>query len=161
MAMMGAIGGIIGGVASMAGSMMSAKAQQEGADREREISKWNAARQREEAAWAQSKGATEARQKEREVTLIAGKAAATMAQSGISTTSGTPLLLQQQFEADKVYNSRVEMANASKTQNDMMNRAAITEYEGETQARAMEAQAKATLLSGFAGAVKGIGGAFG
>ena len=155
MAFAAAIGPLISGIASIAGAMASASAMNAQADAQEQMAAWNAARQREEAAWAQSKGALEARQKEKEGEKLAAKARAAVAQSGVATTEGSPLLMQQEFAAETAWRSNIEMANATKTQRDFMNKAAITEYEGKIRAESSRAQASASLLSGFA---SGIGG---
>lgn len=130
------------------------------ADAEEQMANWNAARQREEAAWAQSRGALEARNKEKEGEKQAAKARAAMAQGGLATDTGTPLLLEQEFASETAWRSNVEMANATKSQRDLMNKASATEYEGKLRADASRTQAKASLLSGFASAAGGIGKAF-
>ena len=159
MAFAAAIGPIISGIASIAGAAMSASAMNQQAQAQEEMAAWNAARQREEAAWAQSKGALEAGQREKEGRLKSAEARAAQAQGGLDTTTGSPLLLQQEFASETMWRSNVEMANATKTQRDFMNKAAITEYEGKIKADASRSQAGASLLSGFAGAIKGFGGA--
>lgn len=161
MAFAAAIGPIIGAVASLAGSVVSAAAMSQQAQQEEELAAWNAARQREEAAWAQSKGAQDASLREKEGKRAAAKAQAVLAQSGASTTEGTPLLVQQEFAAETAFKSNIEMANATRQQRDMLNRAASTEWEGKIRADAARANATASLISGVAGAFKGVAGAFG
>lgn len=131
------------------------------ADAEEQISKWNADRMREESAWAQSKGALDAGEREKQGRIKASEARATMAQGGAALDTGTPLLMEQEFASETMFRSDVEMANATKTQRDYINKANVTEYEGKIKADASRTQARAALLGGVAGAVKGIGGAFG
>lgn len=157
--MAAAIAPMISGVASLAGAAASAGASNRQANAEEAMSQWNAARMREEAAWAQSKGALDAAEREKQGRQQASKARAAMAQSGAVLDTGTPLLLEQKFATETEFRSDVEMANATKTQRDYENRAAITLYEGKIRADASRAQGKAALLSGVAGAVKGFGGA--
>src|SRR5690606_9766810 len=156
-----AIGPVISGIASLAGAIVSASAMSAQAAQEEELARWNADRQREEAAWAQAKGAADAAIREKEYKRAASKAKAVLAQSGASTTEGTPLLVQQEFAAEKMFASNIEMANATKQQRDMLNRAAATEWEGRIRADAARANATASLISGVAGAFRGIAGAFG
>jgi hypothetical protein len=153
-------GPIISGIASMAGAAASASAMNAQADGEEKVAKWNADRMREEAAWAQGKGAVDARMREKEGSKQAAKARATMAQGGSAIDTGTPLLLEQEFASETAYRSNVEMANAIKQQRTLENKAAGIEYEGKIKADASRASGRAALLGGFAGAVKGIGGAF-
>lgn len=160
MAFAAAAGPIISGVASLAGAAMSSSAMNSQASAEESMSRWNAQRMREEAAWAQSKGALDAAEREKQGRQQASKARATMAQSGAAIDTGTPLLLEQNFASETAFRSNVEMANATKTQRDYLNKAAATEYEGSIKANASRTSAKAALLGGFAGAVKGIGGTF-
>lgn len=140
--------------------MVAASAANAQADQQEQMAQWNAARQREQAAWAQSKGALDAYQKEREGREKAAEARAAQAQGGLDTTTGSPLLLQQKFASETMWQSNVVMANADKEKSDWLNKASITEYEGKVKADALRSQAGASLLSGFAGAAKGIGGAF-
>lgn len=131
---------------------------------EEEISRRNAEELRKKAAWEQSAGANESFIKSREYDSKAATAKAAMAQGGISTTEGSPLLLQQQFASDKWYDSSVIMANARNQQRTDMAKADIALYEGQMKANATRSQGMAGLLSGFGGAVKafaGSGGSFG
>jgi hypothetical protein len=161
MAFAALIGPLISGIASIAGAAMSASAMNSQAAAEEEAAAYNAARQREEAARRQSMGALESDKKAKEYDQASATARAAMAQGGVATTEGSPLLVQQEFAADKFFNQNVVMNNARNEQRDLMNKASITEYEGAVKASSLRAQAGAGLLSGVAGAVKGIGGAFG
>lgn len=161
MAMLGAIGPLISGMASLAGAVVSASAMSAQADAEEQMAKWNADRQREQAALEQSKGAIESARREKEGKRQAALARATFAQAGAQTDTGTPLLLEQSFAAETAWRSNMEMANATVQQRNMLNKAAATEYEGQIRANASRSQATSSLLGGVAGAVKGIGGSFG
>lgn len=161
MAFAAAIGPIISGVASIAGALISASAMAAQARQEEEIAAYNAQRQREKAALAQAKGAQEARVREEQGEQIASQYRAAVAQGGGVTTEATPLLMQQEFAADTWHDSNIAMFNARTEQADRENQANITEYEGKVRADASRAQATASLISGFAGAAKGIAGAFG
>lgn len=161
MAFAAAIGPIISGIASLAGAMVSASAMNAQAQAEQQMAKWNADRMREQAALAQAKGALEAAEQERKGKREAGIARAAFAQSGAATDTGTPLLLEQEFAAETQWRSNMAMANATIEQRNLLNKAAATEYEGQIRAQASRTQATASLLSGFAGAMKGFGGAFG
>lgn len=158
MAMLGAIGPLISGLASMAGAVVSASAMSAQADAEEQMAKWNADRQREQAALEQSKGAIESARREKEGRKQAAMARATFAQGGAQTDTGTPLLLEQEFAAETAWRSNMEMANATIQQRNLLNKAAATEYEGQIRANASRASATASLLSGVGGLVKGIGG---
>lgn len=158
MAFAAALGPLISGIASLAGAAVSAAAMSSQADAEEQMAKWNADRQREQAALAQSKGALESNRREKEGAKQAAMARASFAQGGAQTDAGTPLLLEQEFAAETMWRSNVEMANATIEQRNLMNKAAATEYEGQIRANASRAQATASLLSGFAGAAKSIGG---
>lgn len=157
MAMLGAIGPLISGVASLAGAAVSAAAMSAQADSEEQIARWNADRQREQAALEQSKGAIEASRREKEGRRQAALARATFAQGGVQTDTGTPLLLEQDFAAETAWRSNMEMANATTQQRNLLNKAAATEYEGQIKAQSSRAGATASLLSGFGSAVKGFG----
>jgi hypothetical protein len=161
MAMAAAIGPIIGAVASLAGAVISARAQMQQAEAQEEIAEYNAAREREKAALAQSKGAIESSKKGKEYDRASAQARAIQATSGVSTTEGTPLLQQEDFAAQKFWDTNLVMTDATIEQRDRLNKAEITKYEGAVQAQASRAQATASLIGGAAGAVKGIAGAFG
>ena len=157
MAFAAAIGPLISGLASIAGAMISASAMNDQANAEQEMANWNAARQREAAALEQSKGAVEAAEREKQGKRQAAMARATMAQGGAALDTGTPLLLEQEFASETAWKSNMAMANATIAQRNLLNKASATEYEGKIRADASRAQASASLLSGFAGAVKGLG----
>lgn len=162
--MAAAIAPMISGVASLAGAAASASASNRQAQAEEQISQWNAARYREEAAWAQSKGSLDAAEREKQGRIKAAEARAAMAQGGAQIDTGTPLMLEQRFASETAWRSNVEMANATKTQRDFENKAEIALYEGKVRADASRTQGKAALLGGISsavsGAVKGIGSAY-
>ena len=153
-AMLGAVGSVVGGIGQ-------SNAYKQEAEDQRNIAAWNAARQREKAALAQSKGAANARIEREKGEQAVGKYRATVAQSGGSTTQSAPLLMQQVYAQEISYNSKVAMFNAKTEQADRNNEAKKQLYEGEMRARAAEAKADAALLQGFTGAVSSLGGAFG
>lgn len=161
MAFAAAIGPIISGIASLAGAAISFAASSSQASAEEEIAAQNAAELRKKAAWEQSRGAAESHAKSREYDTKVATARAAMAQGGISTTEGTPLLLQQQFASDKWYDTSIIMANARNQQRTDMAKADIVAYEGQMRANATRSQGMAGLLSGFASGIKSFGGAFG
>ena len=76
--------------------MASASAMNAQADSEEEISKWNAARQREKAALAQAKGAQESRVKQEE-----GEAAASIGKIFADPDAATYGLNKEQIAAVK------------------------------------------------------------
>lgn len=131
------------------------------ASAEQEIAARNADELRKKAAWEQSAGANESFIKSREYDTKAATARAAMAQGGVSTTEGSPLLLQQEFASDKWFNTSVIMANARNQQRTDMAKADIALYEGQMRANATRSQGMAGLLSGFGGAVKAFAGAAG
>lgn len=161
MAFAAAIGPIIGAVASIAGAAVSASAMQAQADREEQIANYNAEMDRRKAALAQSQGALEASKTAKKYDQAAAMNRAIFAEANISTTEGTPLLQQQQFAAQKMWDTNIQMADATIKQRDLLDQATITQWEGQEKAKSTRTMAGATLLSGFAGAVKSIGGAFG
>jgi hypothetical protein len=161
MAMAAAIGPIIGAVASLAGAMISARAMQQQADAQEEIAEANARAEERKAALAQAKGALESSKKGKEYDRAAALNRAITAQSGVSTTEGTPLLQQEDFAAQKFWDTSLVMTDAIIEQRDRQDKANISRYEGAVQAQASRAQATASLISGAAGAVKSVAGAFG
>lgn len=157
MAMLGAIGPVISGVASIAGAAVSFAAMQSQADAEEKMAQWNADRQREQAAIEQSKGAIESERREKEGRRQAALARATFAQGGSQTDTGTPLLLEQEFAAETAWRSNMEMTNATIQQRNMLNKASATEYEGQIKAQSSRAQGTAALLGGLGSAAKSFG----
>lgn len=127
------------------------------ANAEQQMAKWNADRQREQAALAQSKGALESEDQSRKGRRQAALAQAAFAQGGAATDTGTPLLLEQEFASETQWRSNMAMANATIEQRNLLNKAAATEYEGQIRANASRTQATASLLGGFAGLAKGLG----
>ena len=156
-----AIGPAIGAVGAIVGAQAQANAHRQAGNDQRRIAEWNAARQREKSALAQSKGAANARIEREKGEHATGKYRATVAQSGGSTTESTPLLMQQIFAQEVSYNSRVAMFNAKTEQADRENEAKKNIYEGEMRARSEEAKANAALLKGYAGAASSLAGMFG
>jgi hypothetical protein len=156
MAMLAAIGPLISGIASIGGAVISAGAMGAQADAEEAMAKWNADRQREQAALAQSKGAIEAAEKEKQGRRQAAVARATFAQSGAQTDTGTPLLLEQEFASETAWKSNLAVANATIEQRNLLNKANAQEYEGSVRANASRASGTAALLSGFAGGAKSL-----
>ena len=159
MAFAAAIGPLISGIASLAGAAMSASAMSSQADAEQQMAKWNADRQREQAALTQSKGALESDEESRKGRRQAATARAAFAQSGAATDTGTPLLLEQEFASETQWRANMAMTNATIEQRNLLNKAAAQEYEGQIKANASRATGTAQLLSGFAGAIKGFGSA--
>jgi mannitol-specific phosphotransferase system IIBC component len=161
MAMAAAIGPIIGAIGSIAGAMISAAAMQQQADQQEEIAEANARQEERKAALAQAKGALESSKKSKEYDKASALNRAITASSGFSTTEGTPLLQQEDFAAQKFFDTNLVMADATIEQRDRQDNANITRYEGAMKAQASRAQASASLISGVAGGLKGIAGAFG
>ena len=159
MAFAAAIGPIISGIASLAGAAISASAMNKQASAEEQMAKWNADRQREQAALVQSKGALDAEEESRKGRRQAAMAQAAFAQGGAATDTGTPLLLEQDFASETQWRSNMAMTNATIEQRNLLNKAAAQEYEGQIRAQASRSQATASLLGGFAGAVKSFGSA--
>lgn len=161
MAMMAAVGGLISGVASMAGAAASASAQREEAERVRQAGEYNAREYKINAAIEQSRGAGESEKEGLKGKQAVARQRAAMAQAGLTTDTGTPLLLQEETVGRTKYNQSVAMFEGLTRQRGNMARAEITKFESETQARSLENRAQATLLSGFASGVGSIGKAFG
>ncbi len=161
MAFAAAIGPMISGIASMAGAMASASAMNEQAAAQEEMAAWNAARERETAAYKQGEGAVKSARKKREYDEKAAAARAIGAQGGLDTTTGSLLTNEMEFAKLSRADEQIEMYKAETEKNAHLNKASIEEYEGKIKADSARSQASASLLSGFAGMVKGFGGAFG
>jgi hypothetical protein len=161
MAFAAAIGPMISGVASLAGAAASASAMNAQADAEEQIAHWNAERQREKANQARGEAAVKAWEAERKGQRTAATARAVAAQSGVSTTRGSPALLDREFAAEIAWESNKATYVGETEYNDWTNKSKVTLYEGKIRADSTRAQARASLLGGVAGAVKGFAGAFG
>ena len=161
MAAFALIGPLISGLASIAGGLISMSAANSQANAEESIARWNADRQREQAALAQSKGAADAAETQRKGERQAALARATLAQGGAAIDTGTPLLLEQEFASETAWRSNLQIANAKNEQANLLNKASAQEFEGQVRANASRASGTAALLSGFAGAAKSLGGSGG
>jgi hypothetical protein len=141
--------------------MISASASAQQAEQEQQIANYNAARDYEQASYAQAKGSIDSYNEQRKGEQAAAQARAAQAESGLSTTEGSPLLLQQKFASETAWHENLAMSDATNQQNNLTNKANIESYEGKVRADAARMQGTASLLSGFAGAAKAIGGSFG
>lgn len=150
MAFAAALGPLISGLASIGGALVSASAMNAQANSETEIATFNANEQRKAAGLAQSRGAIESEKRDKEGQRQAAIARATMAQGGAATDTGTSLLLEQEFAAQKDYNKNIAMFNAKTEQANLLNKAAATEFEGQIRSNASRASGTAALLTGFA-----------
>jgi hypothetical protein len=157
MAFAAALAPIISGVASIAAAGVQASALNQAADDEERIAQFNADREKEQAAYAQSAGALESRKRKEEAEKAAARARAARAQGGVATDTGSALLLEQDFASESSFNQRVAMYNAERQKSEHLNEAKIGLFEGQVRANAKRSQAGAAMLSGFAGAVKGFG----
>lgn len=157
----GIVGAVISGVASIAAASAQASALNRQADAEEKIANWNAQRDREQAAYAQSSGAQEAAQRKEEADKAAAKARAARAQGGVATDTGSSLLLEEAFASESSYQQRIAMYNANREKKEYLNKANIGIYEGRVRAQAKRDQARAAMIGGFGSAVSSIGGAFG
>lgn len=157
MAMMAAIGGIVSGVASMAGAAASASAQRQEAENMRKAGEYNEREHRFNAAIRQAQGAGKSEEEGIKGRQALARQRAGMAQSGLATDTGTPALLARDTTARTKFNQSVAMFEALSEQRAENARADLARWKGEAEATALENRAQATLLSGAAQMVNSVG----
>lgn len=160
MAFAAAIGGIIGGIASAAGSMAQASAYEKQADQMRAMRDWNWERRMEQAAIKQSEGAVAYSEKEREGRLAQGQARAAIAEGGGSTTQTGGLQLMQDFTKRVRYLADVEQFKYLDEERNIRNQAKGEWYEANIQIEATEQRAQAARIGAIGGLAGAVGGAF-
>ena len=160
MAFAAMIGPIISGIAGLAGAMVSASAARDQADAERAVSAANAEELRKKASREQAIGAQESQRVADKVRQQSALTRASEAQAGLSTSEGTPLLLQGILAQKGWYEGQVAMTNAEDKQRTDLARGDIERFQGEVKASSLEKSANAGLLGGFASLAKGVGTAF-
>jgi hypothetical protein len=141
-------------VAGLAGSMMQMSAMNAQADAQEKIAAYNNQEKITQANREQAAGHVRAELEQREAQAVAAKARAGMAQSGMDTTSGTPLLLDSEIIREGAFRSNIELADAQNKERTLKEAGKIDLFEGKIRAASSRSQAKASLLSG-------IGSAFG
>lgn len=141
-------------VAGLAGSFMQYQAMNAQADAQNKIAAFNAQEKVTQANREQAAGHVRAELENREAKSMASKLRASFAQSGVETTSGSPLLLDSEIIREGAFRANVEMADAQNRERTLKEGAKIDIFEGKTRAASSRSQAKASLLGG-------IGSAFG
>lgn len=153
MAMMGMIGGLIGGVFSLVGSIASANAQRQQAAAERNAAQYNAQVQEqkanEERAAAQRK-ALQTREK-KDLALSQLQARAAFSGGGAGINDPTVISLATDIEEKGEYQALGDMFVGESRGRSYENQANLDRYIGETRARASKARADATIMSGIGG----------
>lgn len=145
---------VIGAVASLAGSFMQSSALNAQADAQEKIAEFNAKQKEMEASRRQAEGVLRGELETRDAQKLAGRARAGFAQMGVDTSSGSPLLLEQDLVSEGAFRSSLEISSAQNEQRSLQEDAKADRFQGQVAAMSSRAQAKASLLSG-------IGSAFG
>lgn len=149
MAMMGALGSVVGMAAGIAGGAVASKGLKRQAEQMRLMRNWNYDRRLEQAAVKQSEGAAAYAEKTREGDLAEGTARAGMAESGGSTSSVGGLMHLVRMEQRSDYLAAAEQFKFLDEERNIRNQAKADWYEANIQIEATEARAKAALIGGF------------
>lgn len=139
---------------SLAGSFAQASAMNAQAEAQEKIAEFNAREKEIEAARRQAEGQLRGQLEERDAQSLAARGRAAFAEIGVDTSTGTPLLLEQELIKEGAFRRNLEIASAQNDQRSLNESAKGERYEGKVRAAASRAQARASLLSG-------IGNAFG
>jgi hypothetical protein len=139
---------------SLVGGVMSRSMSQAQAAAQSAIGDYNAKMTEQQASWAQAQGQAEAWQKRRQGAQLEGKAQAAMAEGGVSTSSGSPLLLDTNIQRETAYQSSMIEAGAENQAKNLNAQAAGQRWSGQASAAISRAQGDYSLVSG-------IGSAFG
>ena len=151
------IGGIVSGLFSAIGGILQAGALSQQAEEQRKLAEFNAATEAKEAARAQAAGQAEAAKRRKEGRRLAGKAQAALAQGGIITTEGSAGSLLQEITIETKLSADTEISNANAESARRQDKATAIRKEAEIRIAATQAQATASLISGFGGLIKGFG----
>lgn len=151
----------ISAISGLIGSFAQASAMNAQADAQERIAEWNAKQKEIEANRRQAEGALRGDLQEREAESLAGKARASMAEIGVDTAQGSPLLLEQDLMSEGAFRSSIELASAHNEQRTLQESAKGERYEGKLRAAASRMQAQASILSSIGGLFGSLGKAFG
>ena len=152
-----AVAGILTAVTSLVGSFVQFSAMSAQADAQQKIAEFNARQDEIEASRRQAEGVLRGQLEQKDAQSLAARVRAGEAQMGVDTTSGTPLLLEQQLGAEGEFRKNLAIAEAQNQQRSLQEEAKATRYEGQIQAAASRSQGMASLLSGFGSAFKALG----
>lgn len=144
-------------VVGLVGSFAQASAMNAQAKAQEQIAEFNAKQQEIEANRRQAEGVLRGQLEERDSQSLAAKAKAGFAESGVDTTSGTPLLLEQDLIKEGKFRSGIEVASALNEQRSLQEEAKSTRYEGQIRAMASRAQARASLIGGIGSVFSTLG----
>lgn len=143
---------VVSVVAGLAGSMMQSNALNEQAKAQQDIANYNAQEKIIQGNREQAAGQVRADLERREAERVAGVARAGMAQSGLDTSTGSPLLLDSEIIKEGSYRANVEIADAANKTRTFAEGAKADIYEGKTRAASSRSQARASLLGGVSSA---------
>jgi len=147
----------ISAVAGLAGSVMQASALNAQAEAQEKIAQFNAHQKNIEANRRQAEGVLQGQLEEREAQSLAGRARAAFAQIGVDTSSGSPLLLEQDIIKEGKFRSGIAVASARNEGRSLKESGKADVYEGKVRAAASRSQARASLLGGIGNAFGTIG----
>lgn len=140
---------VIGAVASLAGSFMQSSALNAQAKAQEQIAEFNAKQKEVEASRRQAEGVLRGELERKDAQNLAGRARASFAQMGVDTSTGSPLLLEQELVSEGEFRSGIEIASAQNDQRSLQEGAKADRFEGQVAAMSSRAQARASLLSGI------------
>ncbi len=142
----------VSAVVGLIGSFAQASALNEQAKAQERIAEFNARQQEIEANRRQAEGALRGELEMKDAQSLSGRARAAFAQAGVDTSSGSPLLLEQELISEGAFRQSLEVASAQNEQRSLNEAAKGERYEGQIRAMASRSQARASILSGIGSA---------
>lgn len=143
-------------VAGLAGSFAQASALNAQAKAQEQIAEFNAKQKEIEASRRQAEGVLRGELEKKDAQNLSGRARAAFAQMGVDTSSGSPLLLEQDLISEGEFRSGLEIASSQNEQRSLNENAKADRYQGKIAAMSSRAQAKASLLGGIGSAFGGL-----
>lgn len=150
-------GMLISAVVGLVGSMAQASAMNAQADAQEKIAEFNAKQQQIEGNRRQAEGALRGEMEQKEAQSLAGRARAGFAQAGVDTSSGSPLLLEQDLIGEGVFRQMAAVSEGANQQRSLHESAKGEIFEGKVRAMASRAQARASMLSGIGSVFGALG----
>lgn len=150
-------GMLVSAVVGLVGSFAQASAMNAQADAQEKIAEFNARQKEIEANRRQAEGQLRGELEKKEAQSLSGRARAAFAQIGVDTSSGSPLLLEQELISEGTFRQSLEIASAANESRSLNEGAKAERFEGKIRAMASRAQAKASLLGGIGSAFGALG----
>jgi hypothetical protein len=147
---------LISTVVGLVGSMAQASALNAQAKAQEQIAEFNAKQKEIEASRRQAEGVLRGELEKKDAQNLAGRARASFAQMGVDTSTGSPLLLEQDLISEGSFRQNLEIASAQNEQRSLQENAKADRFQGQIAAMSSRAQARASLLGGIGSAFGGL-----